>query len=328
MKSLAFKIKSSFLLSAGIAAKWFLRAVHSLHFFSMITYPYSLRLAICKFMPETPFIGNSSKETPTISVFIPCVEKDIPLIKACIQSVKANVLNKVHKIYVITNSSELLKEELKGIDVTVVDELGLLSEKITEFIRGNIPSDKQGWVRKQVLNMYFAYSSEDTGVLSIDADTILLKPRLFLSNDVQLLLPVVEFEESYAETNHKTWERQGRSFGISFIAHHMLFQSNIVREMFNENGSFEETTIKWLNSSVINGWVPIGEFDSYATWLLSRYPRRVKLAKWGNLRVSRTLIPRDVYKDDEIYNFLKGKYPRYQSISLHHYLPENFQGSE
>lgn len=328
MKLLVFRIKLLILLIIGIVTKWFILAVHSFSSSSRFTYSYMLRLAICKFMPEAPFLRNSLKKAPSISVFIPCVEKDLPLVRACIKSIKANVLNKVQTIYVITNCSEILNTELKGIDVTVVDESGLLPVRITEFITDNIPSSKQGWVTQQVIKMFFAYSSEEPGILSIDADTILLKPRIFLSNQVQLLLPVVEFEKSYAVTNYRTWERHGRSFGISFISHHMLFQPTIVREMFDENGGFEESTIKWLKSSVSDGWIAIGEFHSYATWLLSRYPRRVKFAKWGNLRVSRTLIPRDIQKNDDIYKHLKNKFPNYLSISLHHYLPDNFLGNE
>ena len=321
-------MKSLFLLLVGIVTKWFILVRHSFSSNSKFSYSYMLRLAICKFMPEAPFFRDSLKNVSPISVFIPCAEKDLPLIRACIKGIEANVLNKVQNIYVITYCSELLQIELKGIDVTVVDESGLLSVRITDFITDNIPSSKQGWVKKQVLNMFFAYSSVEAGILSIDADTILLKPRIFLSNQVQLLFPVVEFEESYAVTNHKTWGRHGRSFGISFISHHMLFQPTIIRAMFDEIGGFEEATIKWLNSSVSDGWIPIGEFDSYATWLLSRNPRRVKFAKWGNLRLSRTLIPMNVIEKDDIYRYLKNEFPNYFSISLHHYLPENFLGNE
>ena len=55
-----------------------------------------------------------------------------------------------------------------------------------------------GWVLAQYLKIWTVATSESEGVLVLDADTLLLSPRIFLDRSgKQILTPSVEFHRTY-----------------------------------------------------------------------------------------------------------------------------------
>ena len=294
-----------------------------------VHFPYKIRVLVAELAAQTPFAQDELVKSNSIIVMIPCVEKDLVLLTTCIEGVKRNVLNPVEKISVVTNCPDLVQSVVEP-EIEIIRESTYLPEVIQDFIHRNIPENVQGWVSKQVIVMYCAYYSEVDGVLTIDADTILLEQRIFLRNERQLLCPVVEYSQHDALTTYKTWQSSGQSMGISFKAHHMLLKPKIVREMFDSLGGFEQGSLKWLASTLNDEWQPFSEFHSYATWLLNRYPSQVELARWGNMRASRSGIESLLSANGSInlYNELKKNYSDCNSVSFHHYLPSDFHELE
>lgn len=291
-------------------------------------FPYRIRVAIAESAAQNPLSSSENTKPNSISVMIPCIEKDIPLLMTCIEGIKRNVINPVDKISVITNCPELIEIPADS-EVEVFTEVNYLPKSIQEHVKRNIPPAVQGWVSKQLIVMYFVYTSKQDGVLTVDADTILLNPRIFLSDGKQILSPVVEYALHDAITTRTTWKSSGVSVGISFKAHHMLMKPKIVREMFDDLGGFEQGSLDWLNSTLGENWMPFSEFHSYATWILNRYPSEVEFAKWGNTRVSRKKVEKIFNQEGllEHYAFLKGEHPGHNSVSFHHYLPDDFEES-
>ena len=291
--------------------------------------PYRIRVAVTESVTQTPFAHDKLSISNSINVMIPCIEKDLLLLQTCIEGVRRNVINPINKISIITNCPELVHSRVES-TIDVITESTYLPHVIQDFISKNIPTSVQGWVSKQIIVMYCTYISEQDGVLTVDADTILLNPRKFLDSKKQILCPVVEYAQHDAFTTHKTWRSAGLSLGISFKAHHMLMKPKIVREMFDSLGGFEKGSLDWLTSTLDDKWVPFSEFHSYATWILNRYPNQVELARWGNIRASRSIIETNLNskKSINLYDYIKKKYSTYNSVSFHHYLPEDFTESE
>ena len=100
--------------------------------------------------------------------------------------------------------------------------------------------------------------------------------------------------------------------------------------MFDSLGGFEQGSMDWLASTLSSEWLPFSEFHSYATWILNQYPDQVGLARWGNVRASRSILGIDfqVEKPVQHYESIERAFPTYNSVSFHHYLPENFVGLE
>lgn len=292
-------------------------------------FPYRIRVLVSESATQTPFAPDKLNSPNSISVMIPCIEKDLPFLTTCIEGVRRNVINPINKISIITNCPELVQAVVEP-TIEIITESAYLPQIIQDFISDNIPKTVRGWVSKQIIVMYCAYMSEQDGVLTVDADTILLKPRMFLNNEKQILCPVVEYSQHDALTTHKTWKSAGQSLGISFKAHHMLMKPKIIREMFDTLGGFEQGSLKWLTSTLSDEWLPFSEFHSYATWILNQYPSQVELARWGNIRASRSGIESLLGSKNStnIYNEIKNNYSTYNSVSFHHYLPKGFNELE
>lgn len=313
----------------GTAIKHFLTMLKIGKYGEGIRLPYRFRVIVAESVPQDPFKSHKSGSEEVISVMIPCVQKDLPFLATCIEGVKRNTVNTIDHISIITNCPDLIRSVVDE-TILIVDEANYLPQAIRNFIEAKIPETHQGWVTKQILVMYFVYMSDLDGVLTVDADTIMLKPRTFLYGRTQLIFPVVEYASHDAITTSRTWKQDGTSLGISFKSHHMLMQPRIVREMFDSLGGFESGSIAWLDSTLSKEWLPFSEFHSYATWIINRHSNQVKLSRWGNLRVSRTRIATRLATNDTsaLYGYIEANFPDYNSVSFHHYLPKDFVGSE
>ena len=146
-----------------------------------------------------------------------------------------------------------------------------------------------------------------------------------MHNGRQILIPVVEYNDYDSLTTGLTWQGKGNPFGISFTCHHLVLQTQMVREMFDEIGGLFEGIKKWLESANGNVWSPISDMHSYGTWMLNSYPERVVFARWGNLRISKTFFnPYRGMETKEIFDQVVSRFKNYNSISFHHYLPDDY----
>lgn len=291
-------------------------------------FPYFLRVLFAEILPNKPLEVFHSSGHEAISVMVPCVEKDWPLLPLCLYGIEQNILNYVKRISVVTNNSDLTTDFTSDI-LEIVQEENLMTDDLNSLINKYVPADRRGWVIKQILTFKFAYNNLDKYLLVIDADTVLSRPRLFVHNGRQVIVPVVEYNDYDAFTTSITWGSKGAPFGISFTSHHVLLQTDLVREMFNEIGGFDKGVEKWLKSADSVPWRPISDMHSYGTWLLNSHPKTVVFARWGNIRVSKTFL--NQYSDEsnlEIFQHLLRDFKNYNSISFHHYLKDGFIGTE
>ncbi len=307
----------------GALVKWLILKVQRSGRKPSQKFPYVVRVLVAEIVPESPLTA-SQKEVNTLSVMVPCIEKDKLLLPFCLLGIQTNVLNNVRKISIVTDD-EAFVPAYNGDNLQVVNESTLLSEDLIHLLDKYVPRDRRGWVVKQILTFKFAYESSDDCILVIDADTVLTKPRLFVHHGRQILIPVVEYNAYDSLTTGLTWQEKGNPFGISFTCHHLVLQTQMVREMFDEIGGLFEGIKKWLESANGDVWSPISDMHSYGTWMLNSYPDRVVFARWGNLRVSKTFFNsfRDM-ETKEIFDQVVSRFKNYNSISFHHYLPDGY----
>ena len=307
----------------GTLVKWLILKVQRTSQKLSQKFPYVVRVLVAEIVPDCP-LGVSQREVNTLSVMVPCIEKDKLILPFCLLGIQTNVLNKVRKITVVTDDDDFVPV-YNGDNLQVINENTLLSDDLIHLLDKYVPRDRRGWVIKQILTFKFAYESFDDYILVIDADTVLTKPRLFVHNGKQILIPVVEYNDYDSLTTGLTWGKKGYPFGISFTCHHLVLQTQMVREMFDEIGGLYEGIKKWLESANGNVWSPISDMHSYGTWMLNSYPDRVVFARWGNLRISKTFFkPYTDLKTKEIFNQVASRFKNYNSISFHHYLPDDY----
>jgi hypothetical protein len=311
----------------GVFVKWLTLKVQRTGRKLSQEFPYVMRVLIAEIVPDCP-LEVSQKEVTALSVMVPCIEKDKLVLPLCLLGIQTNVLNKVPKITVVTDDDYFVPVYY-GNNLQVINENAVLSDVFVQLLEKHVPPDRRGWVTKQILTFKFAYESSEEYILVIDADTVLTKPRLFVHNGKQILIPVVEYNDYDSLTTKLTWGKKGYPFGISFTSHHLVLQTQMVREMFDEIGGLYEGIKKWLESANSNVWSPISDMHSYGTWMLNSHPDRVVFARWGNFRASKTFLKSYIGLDPkDIFNQVVTRFKNYNSISFHHYLVDDYMDPE
>lgn len=213
----------------------------------------------------------------------------------------------------------------------VADE-ELLATKLQKYIDETFPKWRRGWIKQQILKILAAQRMNPYGTLLVDADTILLKPQIWLSTEgkqnlqtsIEYHLPYQEHYERFMTIHRHDADLVTRRPRISFVTHHQLMQPDILSSLF---GTFEENFEAGLES-----WLkcidfsrsdsPACEWHTYGTFLATNFSTRVHLTQWRNIGISRNAILERAGK--KIMNAslkeIKSKHNEVNSVSLHHYI--------
>lgn len=268
--------------------------------------PFRLRELISLSQPSNPLKGEA---LPTIDVAIPCHAKDFENLPLVIQGLRANVKNPVGRIVLIT--PEHLSQELqtKFPDLHVLTDENVLGVGIADALVELVPQERRGWITQQLIKFQVAMSSDTMATLILDADTILLKPRIFINaQGVQVLCVANEFHIPYKKHQRRVFG--GQNYLLSFVTHHQLMKKDTLKAIFGHNG---EGLLQFIKLADFSESSAISEYDTYGEWAITHRPSEIAFAKWNNLSVK--IIP-----NKTSYEEIKDKYRLYHSISTHSHL--------
>ncbi len=139
------------------------------------------RRSVDEIQPDQPIRVKDS--LPGVEIVIACSPKDFELLPATVTVGRAHVRNEVRLVTVVVPDQEVGTTSGLGVSAEVIGEGALLPPVLTESVRKHHPPGRYGWVLQQVIGLYSAWSSNSAGVLVLDSDTILTRPRAFLSED-------------------------------------------------------------------------------------------------------------------------------------------------
>jgi hypothetical protein len=302
---------SALLTSFGIA-----RVSHKFGFLFRYLYVNSLQFESAQ---------NDSPASPPIEILFVAARKDFRTLEVTINGVIETCGQEVSRINIVVPDQDLSYCEAvvtscapNQIEMKVISETSLLDESLAKLIYSHFGA-RGGWVLQQVLKLEYARNSLSSGVLIIDADTVLIKNRTWLNSDgIQSLMPSWEFHRPYFEflSTLTPFKSQLHFFPrFSFVSHHMLMQPNVVKEIFRAcgwNGPRELVDSLCQPSNKI-GQSPISiDYELYGHFLLLHYPEKVNLVKWANTSAS--------YSSNISIDLLKERYSNFASVSLHTYL--------
>ena len=252
--------------------------------------PDFIRAVVATGLPIDP-LGKETR-LPTIDIVIPFVEKDIRVLKYCVESVTQNVRNPIACIRLITpadktgnqaifkeeGSQDLLTDVLKSYpNVKLEFDHSVLGPKIFGEISRNFPG---GWVVQQLVKFAACLNSASSASLIVDADTVLLSPKTWLAEGgTQLLQVAHEYENRYLGHIRDFFSLE-KSLLLSFVTHHSLFQKDVVELMFPHG---KDSLFEWWTGSTDKDQTFLSEFETYGSFLYERYPERVALGSWSNL---------------------------------------------
>ena len=271
--------------------------------------------------PQAPFF-NEEMNLPTIEITIDCAAKDSKLVTKVIKFAELNVRNPISSVKVVVPSSDfqvisgIISENVFQSQIIILDEDTLLDSELRDRIRALFPN-RYGWIIHQFLTLQQVLNSSTSGILSIDSDTLILRPMAFLNNDgVQMLMESLEYNKPYYEFLNKINEVYPVKTP-SHVTHYSFFQKRLLLGILTQLGIFNlmqlldfiEMYADLNSSSAI-----CIDRELYALGLIAFYPDAYTLVKFANISVSlnEILDPKKVQAFSEKYN----------SISAHSY-PQN-----
>lgn len=268
------------------------------------------------------------RDLPIIDVAIITSIQEIDLLDLSIYALKESSLNPIENCYIVGPRSQqtMIMSRITSLVEYIADE-DLLSEALIDFIENTFPVNRIGWIKQQALKFKIGMQTKNSGVLIVDADTILLKKRAWFDGTRQTIMPSLEFHMPYQkhlntylglDSKEQLYQR------ISFVTHHQFFQRDIVRSFLTTNdANVEAGLLRWLRSiNFADSDSPACEWHCYGSYLLLKNKNGADLIQWKNIAISREEVtsilghfpgPRDL---DQI----KATFPQGYSISMHHYL--------
>lgn len=218
-------------------------------------------------------------------IIILVTKKNVDILKTMLPYVRRNI-KEGGDIYVISKTE--IEETINSIEgCRFVDEddvfPGLTYERVSTLISaiGGDPK-KTGWYLQQFLKLAWCYKSASNDYIVFDADTIPLSPLSFIDVDGKYVFTKkTEYNKPYFDTINNLFNgRVARCSDFSFVAEHMIFSVQYVKEMIvmidNNDAligdSFFEKIIFAVGKEhlMVSGF---SEFETYGNYMMTFHPQ-------------------------------------------------------
>jgi hypothetical protein len=256
---------------------------------------------------------------PTIELLIVAAEKDFHFLRESARSAIRHSLNPISKLTVVAPSisrSAIPNLEGLGVVVDLIDEENLISKNLLQRLR-EVFGKRSGWILQQFLTLKFVEQSTAKGVLTLDADTLLLESTLWLdSNGHQVIHVSSEIVSEY----YSFLSGLGVSALLpkeTHVTHHMLMQPTLLQSIYKAHNLNSETVLQEaIQVCELTGQTQFSlEFELYAQGAKQLEPQRLHLQKFAN-RTVRVDVAQSM---KELVNLGEKAQNVYRSISAHSY---------
>ena len=268
--------------------------------------PYSLRQIISLAQPSNPLRDGV---LPTIDIAIPCHINDFDNLPLVIQGARVSVRNPIGNIRLITPEYLSMELQTRFPDCMVSTDESVLSADLVQAINELVPKERRGWIIQQIIKFQMVIMSDQVATLILDADTVLLSPKIWLDSEgTQILCIANEYHLPYKKHIRKVFG--GQNHLLSFTTHHQLMKRDSVKEIFGLNG---DGLVDWLKLADFNESSATSDYETYGEWMVAQNPKRVVFAKWNNVSAKINAIKTS-------YAEILSDYSKYGSVSNHWYL--------
>jgi hypothetical protein len=253
-----------------------------------------------------PFCNSDVPISKTpIDVVIPVIEKDATTLVLTIASVRSNVLQPIHNIYLIAPESPMLRKiALEHHCIFVLED-----EVLPKFSK---MTNRKGWIKQQYLKL-----NADTVVtcehfLIIDADTILLRPQIFVKDSKTVLNILRDY---WFKRKQMVQLALGftKLHNLDFTSHHMLICKTKLKSLKEH---LQKLHHKPWQDALDTLEIPEGsfsEYELYGNFVAQQFANEVELVLGSN-----KLFPRDgLTSIDSAREYLSSKY---KSLTMHSFL--------
>lgn len=232
----------------------------------------SRQIIQCKY-----FFQHRSVPAPTIEpidVVIPIIEKDLQILPLCLEGIRHCVQHSIKDIFIVAPKNENIIAFCQQHHLTYIDEsivLGITPKDVAvKFISPDNKTviDRSGWLFQQFLKLSANIGSCEN-YLCIDADHILIRPHVFLSDKgIPIFYTSTEHHRPYYKMIHQLLG-DIKLTPLSYVAHKMLFNKNEVAALktaitAHTRESWMNAIIKHYDAHTISGF---SEFETYGNFV-------------------------------------------------------------
>ena len=215
-------------------------------------------------------------------IIVPVGLKDTGFVCKVVKYIRKCMPEAAH-IYLITSKKNFkLLKKVKDEGYSILDENelidGLTFQQTAQYLSEAHIKMRTGWYFQQFLKYGFSLSKyAKKYYLSWDADTLPLAHIDFFNEDNKPMFTMkTEYNPNYFKTIKKLLGIDKQTKG-SFIAEHMLFSTDIVRELIEKisksNVDGENWMQKIINACDASDPMPgFSEFETYGSYVLATHP--------------------------------------------------------
>lgn len=221
------------------------------------------------FERQHPFTRS---EVP-IDIMIPIVEKDLCMLVHTVTFARRNVMHPICNIYVVAPPSQKIIAIAKKLGCCFVDESKVLPIQCRDVVYFPLGSDRRGWLFQQFLKLNCDEICSSEHVLVIDADTLVVRPQIFVYKNRTIFNCADEYHLPY-RLMHKRLLGEDALSPFSFVSHTTLFEKSKLRH-FKQHIE-EKQGKRWFQAimDLIDQRESSGfaENESYPQFVVAHYP--------------------------------------------------------
>lgn len=274
---------------------------------------FAWHLMRIKKMQRIDFKTWEKVRTDVVDLVLPTIAKDFDTLQTVIESARKHVQHTIGTIYIVTRPNQLMAEFCHSHGYVLVDEstvLGYGKEAIHYFVEG---VDRRGWLFQQLLKLAGDQIAKTENFISIDSDTILIRPHSFMENGKFIFRQNEEWHAPYFAAFEKMFGYPVRTW-FSYTSHMMMFDKEMLHKMKMElearhKKSWDKVYIGTANPKEISC---VSDYDTYANWVQCNYPYRVK----NTILYNKTLLRAELVPLTELENRHN---KQFHSVSFHSY---------
>ncbi|MFD2370956.1 DUF6492 family protein [Brevibacillus sp. GCM10020057] len=258
---------------------------------------------------------RSAKSTFTssmkIDVLIPAIAKDLGTLPYVIDSIRKQVKHPIGKIMVVSPPSKRIQALCRRKNCIFVNEKRVLPIAKKDIRYQTKRANRSGWLLQQLLKLAGGKLTKRRYYLVIDADTILIRPHIFLVNGKTVFYCRNWSRPEYFRTYRKLLGVKPAA-KRSFVAHYMLFDKAKLSHLKRKIEARHKTRWYWAIIKKTNkkSYAGFSEFETYGNFVKAHYPGHLVVR--SSLNKSLSSKPASLTRNRIIQLARK-----YRSISFH-----------
>lgn len=211
---------------------------------------------------------------PAIDVIIPAIEKDLGTLPRVIDSVRSMVQHPIGTIMIVSPDTPKMRQLCARKRCVFVNENTVLPITKKHIRYRSAKWDRSGWLYQQLLKLSGDKLSSRDYYLTIDADTVLLRPHRFTTDGGRTIFYYRNWSQpEYFVTYRKLMGRK-KAAPRSFVTHYMLFKRSRVARLKRTIEDRHQTS--WykaiLRSMNRKKQFAFSEFETYGNYYHSYDP--------------------------------------------------------